>query len=41
VKELNKTYQDLKMEIEVIIKKITKGYNPGDRKPRREIMSHR
>jgi hypothetical protein len=31
VKELDKTIQDLKMEIETI-KKITKQDNPGDRK---------
>jgi predicted transcriptional regulator len=35
VKELNKTIQDLKMGIE------TKGDNPGDRKPRKKIRSHR
>jgi FtsZ-binding cell division protein ZapB len=33
---LNKTIQDLKMEIETI-----KGDNPGVRKPRKEIRSHR
>jgi hypothetical protein len=36
VKELNKTIQDLKMEIET--KKITKGDNPEDRKPIKEII---
>jgi hypothetical protein len=40
VKELNKTIQDLKMEIE-IIKKSKKGYNPVDEKHRKEIRSHR
>jgi hypothetical protein len=40
VKELNKTIQNLKMEKE-IIKKITKGDNTGDIKPRKEIRSHR
>ena len=40
VKELNKNIQDLKQEIETI-KKITKGDNPGDRNPRKEIRSHR
>jgi hypothetical protein len=39
VKELNKTIQDLKMALETI--KNTKGDNPGDRKPRKEISSHR
>jgi hypothetical protein len=29
------------MEIESIIKKITKGHNPGDRKIRIDIRSHR
>jgi hypothetical protein len=38
-KEMNKIIQDLKMEIEK--KKITKGDNPEDRKPRKEIESHR
>jgi len=37
---LNKTIQDLKTEIETI-KKITKGDNPRDRKPSKEIRSHR
>jgi hypothetical protein len=42
VKELNKTTQDLKIKIEPIIyKEITKGDNPGNRKPRKEIRSHR
>jgi hypothetical protein len=41
VKELNKTVQDLKMEVETIKKKITKGGNSGDRKPRKKIRSHR
>jgi hypothetical protein len=36
VKELDKAIQDLKMETE-----ITKGYNPEDRKPRKEIRNHR
>jgi hypothetical protein len=40
MKELNKTIQDLKMEREAI-KKITKEDNTGDRKPRKEIKSHR
>jgi hypothetical protein len=40
VKKLNKTIQDLKMEIEKN-KEITKGENTGDRKPRKEIRSHR
>jgi hypothetical protein len=40
VKELNKTIQDLKMEKETI-KKITKGDNSGNRKPKKEIRSHR
>jgi hypothetical protein len=39
VKELNKTIQDLKMEIEN--KEITKENNTGDRKPRRENRSCR
>jgi hypothetical protein len=38
VKELNKSIQDLKMEVETI-KKITKGDNSGDRKPRKEVRS--
>ena len=33
-------FQDLKMDLETI-KKITKGHNSGDRKPRKEIRSHR
>jgi hypothetical protein len=37
VKEMNKTFQDLNMEI----KKITNGDKPGLRKPRKEIRSHR
>ena len=37
---MNKTIQDLKMEIEAI-KKRHKGDNPGVRKPRKEIRSHR
>jgi hypothetical protein len=40
VKELNKTTQDLKLEVETI-KKITKRDNSGDRNPRKEIRSHR
>ena len=40
VKELNKIFQDLKMETEKN-KEITKGENPGDRKPRKEIGNHR
>jgi hypothetical protein len=40
VKELNKTILELKMEIESI-KIITKVDNPGDRKPRKEIRSHK
>jgi hypothetical protein len=39
VKELNKTIQDLKMEIETIKK--SQRDNPGDRKPRKEISSYR
>ena len=35
VKEMNKTVQDLKMEINVI-QKTKKGANPGERKPREE-----
>jgi len=38
---LNKTIQDLKMKIETIKKKISKGDSPGDRKPRKEIRNHR
>jgi hypothetical protein len=40
VKELNKTIQDLKMEIEKN-KEITKGDNHGYRKPRKEIRNNR
>jgi len=40
MKELNKTIQDLKMEIESL-KKNTKGASPGDGKPRKEIRSHK
>jgi hypothetical protein len=40
VKELNKTVQDLKNGNKNN-KEITKGDNPGDRKPRKEIRSHR
>jgi hypothetical protein len=40
VKELNKTIQYLKMEIETM-KKITKGNLPGVIKPRKEVRSHR
>jgi hypothetical protein len=40
VKGINKTIQDLKMELEKN-KEITKGDNPGVRKPRKEIKSHR
>jgi hypothetical protein len=39
VKELNKTIQDLKIEVETI-KKNTKGDNSGNRKPRKEVRSH-
>jgi hypothetical protein len=39
VKELNKPIQDLKTEIDT--KEIIKGDNPGDRKPRKEIRTHR
>jgi hypothetical protein len=35
---MNKTFQDLKIETETI--EITKGENPGFRKPRKEIRSH-
>jgi hypothetical protein len=38
--ELNKTTQDLKMEVETI-KENPKGDNSGDRNPRKEIRSHR
>jgi hypothetical protein len=37
---MNKTIQDLKMELEKN-KEITKRDNPGVRKPRKEIRSHR
>ena len=37
-KELNKIFQNLKMESN---KEITKGDNPGDRNPRKEIRWHR
>jgi hypothetical protein len=40
VKKLDKTIPDLKMEIKNN-KEITKGDNPGDKKPRKEIRSHR
>jgi hypothetical protein len=40
VKELNKTIKNLKME-KKNNKEITKVDNPGDRKPRKEIGSHR
>jgi hypothetical protein len=40
VKELNKTIQDLKMEIKNN-KEITKGDNSGNGKPRKEIRSNR
>jgi hypothetical protein len=40
VKELNTTIQNLKIELETI-KKSKKGDNPGDRKPRKKIGSHR
>ena len=39
VNKLNKTIQDLKIKMETI-KKITKGDNTGNRKPRKEIRSH-
>jgi hypothetical protein len=38
VKELNKTTQDLKMEVETN-KEITKGDHSGDRKPRNEKVA--
>jgi hypothetical protein len=41
VKELNKTIQDLKMEIETIKKSQRATDNTGDRNPRKEIRSHR
>jgi spore germination protein YaaH len=41
VKEFNKTFQDLKMEIETIKKSQRKEYNTGNRKSRKEIRSHR
>jgi hypothetical protein len=37
--ELNKTIQDLKMEVETIKK--TQRENSGDRNPRKEIRKHR
>ena len=40
MEEFKNTIQDLKMEIEKN-KEITKRDNPGDRKPRKEIRSHR
>jgi hypothetical protein len=40
VKELIQSIQNLKMEIETI-KKIIKGANPGDGKPRKENRSYR
>ena len=40
VKELNKTIENLKMERETI-QNFTKRDNPGDRKPRKDIESHR
>jgi hypothetical protein len=39
--ELNKTIQDLKMEVETKQKKKQKGENCGDRNPRKEIRNHR
>jgi hypothetical protein len=42
--ELNKTIQDLKVEVEKMKKKThthTKGDNSGDRNPRKEIRNHR
>jgi hypothetical protein len=38
---MKKTIQKLKMELETIKKSIRKGDNPGVRKPRKEIRSHR
>jgi hypothetical protein len=40
VKELNKTIQDLKIEVETI-KKSQRETNSGDRHPRKEVKSHR
>ena len=40
MKELNKTMYDLKMEVKTI-KKYPKENNSGDRKPRKEVRSHR
>jgi hypothetical protein len=39
VKELNKTIQDLKVEVETIKK--TQRDKSGDRNPRKEIRNHR
>jgi FtsZ-binding cell division protein ZapB len=39
--ELNKTIQDLKMEVERIKKKNSMEDNSGDRKSRKEIRSQR
>jgi hypothetical protein len=39
--ELNKTIQDLKMEVETMKKKNPIGDNSGDRNPREEIRNHR
>jgi hypothetical protein len=36
VKELNKTIQDLKMEVEITMER-----HSGNRKPRKEVRSHR
>ena len=41
VKELNKTVQDLKMEVESLKKTQRETDSPGDEKPRKENRSHR
>jgi DNA-binding protein H-NS len=41
VMDLNKTIQDLKIEVEKKNKELTKGDNSGDRNPRKEIRNHR
>ena len=40
VKEMNRTLQDLKMEIE-LTKKTSNDNNPGDEKPRKEKRNYR
>jgi hypothetical protein len=41
VKELNKTINKLKMEVETIKTSQREGDNSGDRKSRKEVRSHR